>query len=358
MHINYVQKDRMKMPNGYGSVTKLSGNRRKPYIVRKTSGFHYDAEKEKVVQEYLIIGYAQTRAEGLQMLAEYNKNPFNVAESKFTFEELYEKWASEKFETISESNIKAYRASFNACQQLHTKVFKEITLGDLQYVIDHCGKNYPTLKKIKQLLNQLYKYANAHEIINKDPSVHIDIQKHSSKNPNTHAHTKFSPEEVDLLWQHSENKYYQIILMLIYNGCRISEFLNLKKEDINLTDKVFYIRKSKTTAGIRAVPIAEKVLPFYQAWYDSSNGAYLLHYDDGRPFGDHNYRDSYFRPLVQQLGMNHNPHDTRHTCISMLTEAGVDDRIIKKIVGHSGTLTENVYTHLEIKKLLEAINKI
>lgn len=26
----------MKLPNGYGSITKLPGNRRKPYAVRKT----------------------------------------------------------------------------------------------------------------------------------------------------------------------------------------------------------------------------------------------------------------------------------------------------------------------------------
>ena len=26
----------MKMPNGYGSITKLSGSRRRPYAVRRT----------------------------------------------------------------------------------------------------------------------------------------------------------------------------------------------------------------------------------------------------------------------------------------------------------------------------------
>lgn len=28
----------MKLPNGYGSVVKLSGKRRKPWMVRKTTG--------------------------------------------------------------------------------------------------------------------------------------------------------------------------------------------------------------------------------------------------------------------------------------------------------------------------------
>ncbi|MBR7045357.1 MAG: tyrosine-type recombinase/integrase [Lachnospiraceae bacterium] len=63
---------------------------------------------------------------------------------------------------------------------------------------------------------------------------------------------------------------------------------------------------------------------------------------------------------MDSLGFKHLPHDTRHTCISMMTEAHVDQTMIKKIVGHSGamTLTERVYTHLDVKALLEAINKI
>ena len=63
---------------------------------------------------------------------------------------------------------------------------------------------------------------------------------------------------------------------------------------------------------------------------------------------------------MEQIGFDHKPHDTRHTCISMLTESYVEQTMIKKIVGHSGamTLTERVYTHLDIETLVEAINKI
>ena len=44
----------------------------------------------------------------------------------------------------------------------------------------------------------------------------------------------------------------------------------------------------------------------------------------------------------------------------MLADAHVDQTIIKKIVGHAGamTLTERVYTHLDIHELIEAIDKI
>ena len=77
----------MRLPNGYGSVVKLSGNRRKPFMIRKTKGFN-----DKGHPIYTIIGYAETREEGLQLLADYNKNPYDVDASKITLEDLFEKF--------------------------------------------------------------------------------------------------------------------------------------------------------------------------------------------------------------------------------------------------------------------------
>lgn len=118
----------MRFPNGYGSVVKLSGKRRNPYVVRKTAGWRYDKEKDKQVQEYIIIGYAPTKADGLQMLAEYNKNPFDVSSSKITFQEIFEKWSASKFPTISDSNVKGIRLHINYAEHYITKYLKKLSL--------------------------------------------------------------------------------------------------------------------------------------------------------------------------------------------------------------------------------------
>ena len=52
------------------------------------------------------------------------------------------------------------------------------------------------------------------------------------------------------------------ILILIYTGCRIGELLELKKEDIHLDERWFYVKEAKTQAGIREVPIAEKIVGY------------------------------------------------------------------------------------------------
>lgn len=128
---------------------------------------------------------------------------------------------------------------------------------------------------------------------------------------------------------------------------------------MNLSERCFDVTASKTQSGIRKVPIANKVLPFFEYWYSLNDCEYLISTPEDKHFEYRNYYDSYWKLLMRQINMSHRPHDTRHTCISLLTEAGVDERMIKKIVGHNGQgVTQQVYTHFEIAALLEAINKI
>ena len=64
---------------------------------------------------------------------------------------------------------------------------------------------------------------------------------------------------------------------------------------------------------------------------------------------------------LEKAGLDrHQIHDTRYTCSTFLTEAGVDDRYVKLIVGHaSQDVTNKIYAKkLDIKVLIEAINKM
>ncbi len=314
----------MRLPNGYGGVVKLSGNRRRPYAARITTGWHINDITGKRIQHYQILGYAPTRSEALQILARYNNYPIDGETLKLTFREIYLRWSEEKFPTISHSNIKGYRAAFATCENIANMPFHNLRLNDLQQVIDHSGKNYPTLKKIRVLFNQLYSYAMKHEIVSKDYSG-------------------------------------QTVLMLIYNGVRVSELLDLKKENVHLSEQYFDVIDSKTENGIRKVPIADKVLPFYQRWlHDCSDCEYLIHTLDSQHFTYYMYYHNVFQPLMFRLHIDHTPHCCRHTTISLLAEAHVDQTTIKKIVGHSGamSLTERIYTHLDVPALVEAINQI
>ena len=73
----------MKLPNGYGSVTKLSGNRRKPYLARVTLGWITDEQTGKTVQNRVPLGTFKTKKEALQALAEYGANPYDIQKCRY-----------------------------------------------------------------------------------------------------------------------------------------------------------------------------------------------------------------------------------------------------------------------------------
>ena len=52
-------------------MTKLSGNRRKPYLARVTLGWITDEQTGKTVQNRVPLGTFKTKKEALQALAEY-----------------------------------------------------------------------------------------------------------------------------------------------------------------------------------------------------------------------------------------------------------------------------------------------
>lgn len=351
----------MRLPNGYGSVKKLSGNRRNPWIVTKTDGWEITPDTGKTIQKKIIIGYYPSRQAGLQALAEYNADPYDVNAAKITFSDVYARWSERKFKEVSESNVKGYKAAYKLCTSLYDMRMIDIKLSHLQDVVDNSGKNTPTLRKLKVLLGQMFEYAVINEIITKDKNIveYVDIK--AAGNPNKIDRTPFSDDEIQKVWDNVDcNEYMTVILMLIYSGVRVSELLELKKEDVHLDEKWFNVRHAKTQAGIRAVPIADKTYKFFKYWYNKNDCEYLLSTPDGAHFEYRNYYDSYWKPLLKELSIKHRPHDTRHTCISLLAAAKVYQTTIKKIVGHSGsqTLTERVYTHLDIQELLDAINLI
>ena len=353
----------MRLPNGYGSVYKLSGNRRKPWIARKTTGWTYNEDTGKSYPVYYFIGSYKTKSDALQALADYNKDPLDLHIERMTLEELYDRWSDEHFPEVSHSNVVGCKAAWKLCDRIKDMRLFDLKLDHFQTICDESGKNAPTLKKLKITLGLMYDYAVKHEIVSKekrDMIRYIDIKK--AGNPNAYNRKPFTSEQVEQLWKCTSNEYMTVILILIYTGLRIGELLDLTKEDIHLEERWFFVKESKTESGIREVPIAEKIVPFMEYWIQRPCD-HLICSPSDEPFtgknGYRKYYDTYWKPLMKEVNFEHRPHDTRHTCISMLTQAGIDERIIKKIVGHKGQgVTETVYTHLELPIKLEAINKI
>ena len=362
----------MRLPNGFGNVSKLSGKRRNAWRARKTAGWTIDEKTQKVKQTYITIGYYPTRQLALQALSEYNTNPYDLDAIKITFAEVYDKWSSKKFEEISPSNVNGYKASYKVCEALYDMRFTDIKLSHLQSVVDSSGKNHPALKKLKSLFSQLFDFAVMNEIIPKDRHIveYVDI----GKGEKSTKHYRFTDAEVDTLWRWADkNEYVQVILMLIYSGTRPSELFNTKCTDVDLKEKYFSIEKGKNVNATRKVPIHDRTFPFFEHWMSKGNEYLITNLSGGKFQFDTNhysYTDSFWKPVLTDLGIlqyknekgevvEHLPHDTRHTFTSMWAEKKLDEAMRRKIQGHSGKgIGEITYTHYELEKLKEELNKL
>lgn len=352
----------MRLPNGYGSVYKLSGKRRKPWAARVTTGWTFDEEAQKSYPIYKFVGFYKTRQEALAGLVRYHEDPFDFHSDTITFAEVFERWSDEYFETATRQNVNRYTAAYRLCEPIYHVKYRDIKLDQMQKIVDDSGKNTPTLKNLKSLFGILCDFAIKHDIVTADRRQYIsyvDISKPG--NPNARSKQRFHDAEVAQLWEmvKAGNEDAEIVLILIYTGVRINELLGLKKERVHLDEQWFTVGHSKTPAGIRDVPIADKILPIVQKWYNR-NSDYLLCQDNGKRIVYRTFMEYQWGPLMAALGpIDHKPHDTRRTCISLLTEAEVDKRILDQIVGHKGdSIAEKYYTDISMPVKLAAINKI
>ncbi|WP_017795146.1 tyrosine-type recombinase/integrase [Oceanobacillus kimchii] len=340
----------MRNPNGYGSIYKLSGNRRKPFAVRITTGWNNEGK-----QKYEYLGFYKSRQEAMVALADYNSNPYDLSSGKITFAEVYERFSKAKFHKISRSNVLGYQASYKRCEPLHDMKFIEIKKPHLQSVIDNCDKSHGTKRKIKVLFNQLYKYAMEHDLTHRDYSKFVELPK-----DNTNSTRKpFNIDEIKLLWDNLDRlDDIDTALIMIYSGIRPGELVEIKNKDINL-DERFFRGGIKTSAGKnRLIPIHKKIHSLIEKRMDSNN-EYLIVNGQGNKVSYYSYYQDKWKRIMEQLELKHKPHDCRHTFATLMDNADANKLSIKRIMGHaSKDVTDKVYTHKDVKQLLKAIDML
>lgn len=334
----------MRLPNSYGTVYKLSGKRRRPWIARKFLGYEANTETKRAKANYATIGYFEKRVDAFNALTEYNKDPYDI--SGTTFADVYRMWSEEHFQKVKETTH--YKAAYKIMEPIQGRVFSELKLQDFQNVFDNSGKNTPMLKMAKILISQMYDYAVLHEIVSsskKDLITYLDV---GNSNPKAIVRKIFTNEEIENLWERNDQTA-KLLLVMIYTGVRISEILDMKKGNVFLDEKYMKVIEAKTDAGIRDVPIADGILPFITEFMQSK-GDNLITFAGC---------SSTIRKVINKE-TGHLPHDTRHTFATLGVEAGIDQRVIDVILGHSGgkNIALKVYTHIGLAAKLEAVNKI
>ena len=337
----------MRNPNGYGTVVKLSGNRLNPWAVRKTNGFN-----EKGHPIYINIGYAATQEERLIMLAEYNKSPWDIETDKITLEELYKLWLEKRSVKLGKSNLNCMKAAYKHCSKYYKIRYKQLKSYQMQDCIDSCGFGHSTQANIKTLFWHLDRFAMELDIVSKCLSDLLTTDPVPETNK-----VIFSEEEIKRVWDNQQLPFADAVAFFLYTGFRISEFIEIKVSNIDMVEGTIK-GGVKTAAGKnRLVPIHSKIMNIVQNRMKQSKSGYLFEYG-GKKFTMTRCRECW-DTVMQQLEMEHTPHETRHTFRSRLDSAGANKVCIDRIMGHKSTETgERIYTHKTISELKKNIELI
>lgn len=325
----------MRLPNGYGSVYKLSGKRRRPYVAMTSHGIDNDG---KVIRKPL--GYYKTKSEALTALGEYNRDPAILDLSKIKFGEVLKEYI--EYRDSCKPLTYAYKSALNKVKPFHDELLTNIKTKDIQDIMNTLTPSMSSF--LKSALSGFYKYCVTHDYI----KVNYADSLIAKPIPKSTLHKPFTPEEIHELWLYKDTYIAKVALVMIFTGVRTAELFVLENKNV-FNDHI--ITGVKTEAGKnRIIPLHKAIVPFIKELQS-----------DGDMFMDGSitrFRRRWSRCKIPAIE-NHIPHDTRHTCETMMWNAGISKRTMQLIVGHAGRdVDESVYIHNTFEQLYEAINKL
>ena len=212
-------------------------------------------------------------------------------------------------------------------------------------------------------LKSYFKYLRSRGFIVNNPASRIRPLKTEKKLP---SFLRLS--ETTLLLDHIEyensfsGKRDKLVIELLYaSGIRLSELINLKKDDVNFHDGTLKVLGKRNKE--RLVPINEfliKIIESYLLEYKSEqkSQAYLLLTDKKKqmyPMFVHRLVKKYLSQITTSKKLS--PHILRHTFATHMLDKGAELNAIKELLGHTSLAATQIYTHNSMEKLKKTFDQ-
>lgn len=184
-------------------------------------------------------------------------------------------------------------------------------------------------------------------------------------------------------------QYYDVIVILLNTGLRISELCGLTRKDLDFesrrinvdhqllitTASNYYINAPKTKSGNRQIPMSDSVYQAFQRVMEQRKDAQPIEIDgysgfiflnsQGCPMSGKRYADI-FRKLTKKYNKVNNgslpnvsPHVLRHTFCTKLANQNMNPKSLQYLMGHSNiAITLNLYTHASIDGIQEELQRL
>ncbi len=257
------------------------------------------------------------------------------------------------------------------------------------------GLGIKTIENVALCLHKALQVALEHEYITKNPADIAKVPTIKSTNTSKKEIEILTKDEQKALTNVCDDSAYGMgIITTLNTGVRLGELLGLTWEDIDFDKKTISISKqvsrlhdysanakaktklgiqddTKTTSSTRLISmnhyLAERLLQYKKLQtehirkcgkaYQNLNMVFAR--EDGFYIDPSTFRDKYLK-LLQLAGLKHYKfHALRHTFATRALEAGVDVKVVSKILGHAGVqITMDTYMHVLPELQTEAMNRI
>jgi integrase len=313
--------------------------------------------------EYKLNGkrkfvYGKTQREVAQKLAVIEE----LQGKGRTFEEVADEWWEEASENLAPNSLKNYTPAYKrAVEMFKDTRIREIVPLDISRQIKAFSKKKAdkTVRTQLMIINLIMKHAVDAGDINLNPARDVTIPKGLDKK-------KVSvPSDVCLqrVKESVDHPFGLFAFMALYTGLRRGELLALRWEDFDLKNRKLIVSKSmyfengeskikkpKTNAGIRYVPILDKLVPYIK------KSGIVFERKDGEYYTNGSFEKAWER-YCKDTGVDCTPHQLRHAFATMLYEQNISDKDIQYVLGHAQlSTTMDIYTDIRSQRISH-INK-
>lgn len=259
-------------------------------------------------------------------------------------------------------------AQRQADQSLSPVAVDRITHRDIKAFLLYCqdvrrNSKFALARKVSAL-KALFAYLMREDIISVDPMEKVSRPK---INPKDSLRKHLGRDDIDELFRHiqsangdSSARNMALISLLLYGGLRISELINLRVTDIRFGENYVQVLHGKGNKQ-RLVPLPDQVMANLRSYLKCREYPETPYLFTNRSGGRLSRSSAYYivKQLVRQVGLDSaiSPHKLRHTCATLLLEAGIDLRYIQEFLGHADISTTQIYTHVSRAKLREIIEE-
>lgn len=250
--------------------------------------------------------------------------------------------------------------------RLELKYIDEQTLKDfIAGFVQSEHRNYSksTISRKISTLKSFYKFLNRKKLYNLNPARHLIFPKAGRNLPTV-------LDERTVLELFNE-KYFgkdvfglrdRAIIELLYScGIRLSELINLSRENVDFKNRVIKVKgKGRKERIIPVGELAIYAIKEYQGKRDSYFAEKGTDFDRTVIFNAKSGKKLY-PALMNRITEEYiskvsevkkkSPHVLRHTFATHLLNRGADIMAVKDLLGHASLSTTQIYTHVSIDRL-------